>query len=190
MSSGSPGRVAIAIICWAFVLPIPAAFAACPNADTQPDQISVGDYATTLLCLMNQTRADRGRDDLQLQGNLIRSANRMAADMVELKFFAHDSPDLGSFADRLDSAGFIPSDDLHWSAGENLAAGSYAYGSPSSIMGAWMQSPDHRVNVLDDGFTMVGIGVARGWPGYGNYSDAMTIAVDFGYRRKPRRHSG
>jgi hypothetical protein len=46
-----------------------------------------------------------------------------------------------------------------------------------------MNSTGHRANLLDWGFTMAGIGVARGWPASDQRSDTMTIVLDVGYRR-------
>ena len=41
--------------------------------------------------------------------------------------------------------------------GENVAAG---YGSASSVIDAWMGSSGHRANILNPGFTHVGVAVA------------------------------
>jgi uncharacterized protein YkwD len=184
VSIGSYRRVATAIVGCVVLLPA-AAHAACPNEDALPDQISVSDYATTLLCAVNETRGAWGRPDVVLQGNLIRAANRFAADMVARHFFSHDSPDGETFADRLGAAGFIPSSDRwRWRAGENLAAGEGAEATPGAIVRAWINSADHRVNLLDWGFTMAGIGVARGWPASDARSDAITVVLDLGYRRR------
>ncbi|GAA0395232.1 hypothetical protein GCM10010357_15280 [Streptomyces luteireticuli] len=43
--------------------------------------------------------------------------------------------------------------------GENLACGR---GSPAEVVGGWMNSPGHRANILNSGFTDIGIGLAGG----------------------------
>jgi uncharacterized protein YkwD len=104
--------------------------------------------------------------------------------MADKNYFSHVSADGDRLTDRLDQANFIPRSD-RWRAGENLAAGRGHAGSPEEIVSGWMQSRDHRINLLDPGFTMVGIAVARGWPepGYSD-DDALTIAMDLGWRRR------
>lgn len=160
----------------------PVAAADCPNADARPDDISVTDYAASLVCLVNEQRADWDRSPLDLQRNLARAAGWHAADMVQDDYFAHTAPDGQTYADRLDQANFIPNSD-RWRAAENLAAGDGADGTPASIVDGWMQSKGHRINLLDPTYTMVGIGVARGWPS-ANYpqNEAITIDMDLGWR--------
>ena len=161
---------------------VPAAAADCPNADAQPDDISVTDYAASLLCVVNQQREEWGRPDLTWQRNLARAAAWHATDMVQNEYFAHTAPNGQTYGDRLDQANFIPSSD-RWRAGENLAAGQGPEGTPASIVTGWMNSKEHRINMLDPGYTMVGISVARGWPAAnGPQNDAVTIDMDLGWR--------
>ena len=98
-------------------------------------------------------------------------------------YFGHTSANGDTVADRLSGANFIPRSD-RWRAGENVAAGHDQAGSPAAIVRGSMNRRPHRVNLLDSGFTMAGIGVARGRPG-GDYADddAITIALDLGRRR-------
>jgi uncharacterized protein YkwD len=166
-----------------------AAFAACPGADAHPDEISVADYASSLVCVINETRRDWGRPQLTVQRNLKRAAAWHASDMVTGRYFSHTSDDGETFADRLDRANFIPRTG-GWRAGENLAAGRGRLGTPSAIASAWMKSKEHRVNMLDQGFTLVGIGVARGWPGAGDGNDTVTVDMDLGWRVSAQRSSG
>jgi uncharacterized protein YkwD len=179
-------RVAIVVIGSATLILAPPAWAACPGADAQPEQISVTDYAVALLCEVNEERSAYGRPPLVLQGNLIRAAVAHSADMVAQQYFSHTSPDGEMYADRLVAAGFIPSSN-RWRAGENLAAGDAAEATPAAIAAAWMNSAEHRVNLLDSGYTMAGIGVSRGYPipGY-DQANALTITLDLGWRRRSR----
>jgi uncharacterized protein YkwD len=168
---------------------VPLASAQCPNSDARPDEISVTDYAASLLCAVNEQRHEWGRRELVPQRNLKRAAARHASEMVTGGYFSHTSPDGVTFADRLVQANFIPRSN-HWRAGENLAAGSGPLGTPAAIVSAWMNSRLHRINMLDPGFTMVGIGVARGWPGPGSpVSNSVTIDMDLGWRAPVQRSS-
>jgi uncharacterized protein YkwD len=184
-------RLTTSIVCiaaLAFPAQAGAAGSDCPDADATPSEVSVSEYATSLLCVVNETRRDWGRPALDRQRNLIRAAGWQADDMAENNYFSHTSADGDTLVDRLDHANFIPSSD-RWRAGENLAAGRGQAGSPAEIVDGWMNSRDHRVNLLDSGFTMVGIAASRGWPGPGAPDDnALTIAMDLGWRTfAPRR---
>jgi uncharacterized protein YkwD len=156
----------------------------CPNAYARPDQISVSDYQTALLCVVNETRRDWDRGRLTTQRNLTRAAGWQAADMTQKDYFSHTQPDGDTFADRLERVHFIPSSD-HWAAGENLAAGHDEGGSAAAIVGGWMNSREHRINLLDPNFDLVGIAASRGWPGPGAPdSGSLTIAMDLGWRHR------
>ena len=179
---------ALGAVCAAGLLVFPgggqAADSGCAGATREPDEISVTDYASSLLCVVNETRREWGRASLSTQRNLRRAADWQSDDMVEKDYFSHTAADGDTLTDRLDQANFIPSSD-RWRAGENLAAGRGQAGSPEEIVSGWMNSRDHRINLLDPGFTMVGIGVSRGWPGPGTSdNDALTIAMDLGWRRR------
>ena len=156
----------------------------CPNAGATPDQVSVDQYADSLLCVVNETRSEWGRRSLVPQRNLRRAAGWQADDMAQKKYFSHTSADGDTLADRLDQANFIPSSD-RWDAGENLAAGHDQGGTPEAIVSGWMQSREHRFNLLDPDFTLVGIAASRGWPGsaYAD-QDSLTVAMDLGWRHR------
>lgn len=179
---------ALGVVCASGLLALPggglAAASGCPDADKRPDEISVSDYAASLLCVVNETRREWGRPALMTQRNLRRAADWQSEDMVDNDYFGHTQADGDTLADRLDQANFIPSSD-RWRAGENLAAGRGPAGSPEEIVSGWMNSRDHRVNLLDPGFSLVGIGISRGWPGPGvSDNDAFAITMDLGWRRR------
>ena len=160
----------------------------CPDADATPDQISVADYAAGITCVVNEQRTEWERPLLEWQRNLAAAAAWHSADMTHLDYFAHTEPDGDTVADRLDRANFIPDDSDRWRAGENLAAGQGAAGTPAAIVSGWMQSREHRLLMLDPGFTMLGVGVTRGWPGpeQGD-GGSVTITMDLGWRASSRR---
>jgi uncharacterized protein YkwD len=168
---------------------VPAAAADCPGSDSYPNDISVSDYATSLVCIVNEQRREWGRPPLTLQRNLRRAAAWHASDMVAGQYFSHVERDGTTLADRLVRAHFIPRSG-RWRAGENLAAGSGRLGTPAAIATAWMKSRPHRLNMLDPGFTMVGIGVAHGWPGPNGRNNSITVDMDLGWRAGSRRGSG
>jgi uncharacterized protein YkwD len=181
--------IAVIVVGGASLAGVPAAAADCPGSDSKPDEISVSDYATSLVCVVNEQRRQWGRPQLVVQRNLRRAASWHASDMVDGRYFSHTEQDGTTFVDRLDRANFIPRSG-RWRAGENLAAGRGRAGTPAAIASAWMRSREHRYNMLDPGFTMIGVGVARGWPGPGDPDNAMTVDMDLGWRAPSEQGSG
>jgi uncharacterized protein YkwD len=83
--------------------------------------------------------------------------------MVNRHYFEHNSPDGNTPADRTAAAGYPDY------GGENIAWGQR---SAAEVVTDWMNSPDHRRNILDCEFTTVGVGLdPRG----------MYWTQDFGY---------
>ena len=48
------------------------------------------------------------------------------------------------------------------SAGENIAMGQ---STPAQVMNSWMSSEGHRSNILNQNFTQIGVGLAKGGSG-------------------------
>ena len=70
--------------------------------------------------------------------------------MVNNNYFAHESPTYGTPFNMLKSFGVN-----YKSAGENIAGNS----NNSSAVTAWMNSPGHKANILNNSFNYTGIGV-------------------------------
>ena len=62
-------------------------------------------------------------------------------------------------------------------AGENLAWGTGFRGSAKGIVAAWLNSPEHRANLLRPSFTRVGIGDLVG--SFQGYGGANVVTADF-----------
>ncbi|MBR3317877.1 MAG: Ig-like domain-containing protein [Atopobiaceae bacterium] len=98
--------------------------------------------ARQILTITNNERKAQGCSTLHMNRELQEVAMRRAAE-ISLNF-SHQRPD-GSNCDSLSSKMYA----------ENIAAG---YGSAEAIMSQWMNSPDHRSNILWKGFTSMGVG--------------------------------
>ena len=89
--------------------------------------------------------------------------------MVDLKFFAHESPDGIDVVDRVTSAGYLRANEGGWVVGENLAWAQGNLASPRNVLQAWMDSPGHRHNILTPSFRPPSArrssGSARTWAG-------------------------
>jgi uncharacterized protein YkwD len=156
----------------------------CAGADAMPGQAAVEDLRAATLCLMNAERAARGLGRLQAEPLLGRVAANYARQMVRGQFFDHTSPAGSTMLARIRSTSYLR-DVTSWSVGENLAWGSGTLATPRAMVRAWMQSAEHRANLLDRHFADVGIGVAPGAPVALEPGElGGTYVTDFGRRLK------
>jgi uncharacterized protein YkwD len=156
----------------------------CASADAMPGQAAVEDLRAATLCLMNAERAARGLGRLQAEPLLGRVAASYARQMVRGQFFDHTSPAGSTMLARIRSTSYLR-DVTSWSVGENLAWGSGNLATPRAMVRAWMQSAEHRANLLDRHFADVGIGVAPGAPVVLEPGElGGTYVTDFGRRLK------
>ena len=100
-----------------------------------------------LVCLHNQIRVQNGLGTLAENGALAAAAAAHSDDMLRRDYFAHDTPEGGSFVDRIIAARYAGRND-GWTLGENLAWGTGDLSTPAALMNSWMNSPGHRENVL------------------------------------------
>ena len=158
-------------------------FPICPQMNTAVTAATVDKVAKAALCLINKLRRQRRLRALTDSAQLDRAANQHAREMVAKQYFSHDSPDGEGVSDRVKGAGFLrgyPS----WKVGENLAWGSGANSTARQIVLAWMNSPDHKRNLLDPGYRQAGLAVAVGSPVDGVEGPAGTYTNDFGRRSR------
>jgi uncharacterized protein YkwD len=147
----------------------------CPNANGNPNQMSLTAARQATLCLLNQQRQANGLRPLGESHDLNVASQRHSRDMAVHKYFAH-----GNFVGRIRAAGYL-SGATSWIVGENIAWGSGSYATPAEIVNEWMHSPPHRENILRSSFHQIGLGIARGAPESGMGS-AATYTTDFGSR--------
>jgi hypothetical protein len=107
--------------------------------------------------LVDETNQSRTSNDLPAlhENSLLDAAAQLKAnDMVANNYFAHTSP-----------AGLTP---WYWFeqvgynfnyAGENLAVN---FSDSQDVTNAWMNSPEHRANILDGNYTDIGMATAQG----------------------------
>jgi uncharacterized protein YkwD/uncharacterized membrane protein required for colicin V production len=106
----------------------------------------------TLLELLNQERADAGLSPLQPDAALAEVGRAHGREMFALGYFGHVSPTTGSAADRLAAAGLVSP-----LSGENIALAPGPEVAHEQMMGR----PADRANILNPGFTRVGIAALR-----------------------------
>src|SRR3989344_945991 len=103
----------------------------------------------------NQQRSDFGKPVLKVNPKRPAAASAKVKDMFAGQYFEHISPTGRGPADLAKDAGYV-----YISVGENLALGNYK--DDAALVEAWMNSPGHRANILNAGFTEIGVAVLKG----------------------------
>jgi uncharacterized protein YkwD len=115
----------------------------------------VGGAAGVEFSLVNQDRAGNGVASLAWSGSLARVAQYRAQDMLNRNYFSHYDPATGqlAFVELLHLWG-IP----YSTAGENIAWSTDPSMAAINVM--FMNSPEHRANILNGAYHRMGVGVA------------------------------
>ena len=102
--------------------------------------------------LVNQDRKTHQKKPLHYDEALAGVARGHSTDMLDNRFFAHDSPTTGDVGRRLLAAKVRV-----MAGGENIAMNRSVERAEAKLM----KSPGHRKNILSDVYTHVGIGIVR-----------------------------
>ncbi len=124
--------------------------------------------AGALLSATNQKRAESGLPALALNSLLNSSASAKANDMVTKDYWSHVSPSGAEPWVFFDASGYS-----YQKAGENLA---YGFTTSSETIVGWMNSPSHRANMLDSGYTEVGFGFKNSENFVGTGNETVVVA--------------
>ena len=111
--------------------------------------VPVEQWKREVLTLVNQEREKNGIAPLEWGTTCEAAAAVRARELMTS--YAHTRPDGSSW----ETACPIP--ESGGSSGENLMAGNAAV-SPETVVAAWMNSPDHRANILSENFTKLSVG--------------------------------
>jgi hypothetical protein len=137
-----------------------------------PSQTHADDLTQqNIIAAINKERATRNLLTLNENSLLRQAAQYKADDMQARHYFAHVDPDGHYIWDKITSLGYSPYVEL----GENLAVDFY---DTQSLVDAWMQSPTHRANILNNSFHDQGMGINLGNTQENQYHSA--IANTFG----------
>ncbi|WP_081957121.1 CAP domain-containing protein [Clostridium sp. HMP27] len=131
------------------------------NNAGQAGDSQVNEFEKEVVRLTNIERSKEGLKPLTLNVELSKVARIKSKDMVDKKYFDHNSPTYGSPFDMMKSFGIS-----YKAAGENIA---YGQRTPEEVVKGWMNSPGHRANILNGNFTEIGVGF------YNNYWTQMFI---------------
>ena len=120
-------------------------------------------FADTVITLVNQERTAAGCPALTPNDTLIQVARAHSQDMAVHRFLEHAGSDGRTPAQRVQDAGY-----QFRIVAENVAAGRL---TPESAVQGWMESPEHRTDILNCELRDTGVGVveAPDDPTYGIY---------------------
>lgn len=110
--------------------------------------------SSELVELTNTKRVEEDINTLEINPRLTGAAKMKAEHMAEEGYFAHTSPDGIDPWHWFDEAGYE-----YKHAGENLAVN---FSESDQVDEAWMNSPKHRKNIINEEFEDVGIATAKG----------------------------
>ena len=120
--------------------------------------------SAVLVDLANADRQDSGAGTLAVNDKLTAAAQAKANDMATKGYFSHNGPDGREPWIWIQKAGY----DYQY-AGENLAI---QFSDSIAVERAWLASPSHRANLLNEQFSEIGIATA-----YGTYQGQSTTFV-------------
>ena len=169
-------RIAVAVA----LVTLCAAFAA-PAAVPAP-HVALASLDSGVLTELNQIRAQHGLVPVKLDANLTAAAADHSREMGTDGFFEHTSADGSAFWKRIGR--WYPATDFsYWSVGENLLWSSPDVDAAGALK-LWMNSPEHRANILTARWREIGVSavhVAHA-PGVYHGLDVTIVTTDFGVR--------
>jgi uncharacterized protein YkwD len=138
---------------------------------------------SSVLQQINQVRRDHGLQPLRLSARLSAAAVQHSNEMGADGYFAHESADHSAFWKRVQR--WYPSSGWrYWTVGENLLWSSPDV-TPARAVELWMNSPEHRANLLNRSWREIGLSAVHLDTAPGTYGNqpVTILTADFGFRR-------
>ncbi len=130
------------------------------------------------LDLHNQVRTNEGLSAFCVHPALTEAARAHSEEMLNKGYFSHRSFGDETLVARLERFGYTFSGYSYWAYAENIGQGAGLLGTPEGIFEYWMNSDEHNVNIFNEDFQEVGIGVRD----TGSEGGTAMYTVDFGVR--------
>jgi uncharacterized protein YkwD len=122
------------------------------KTETKLELVISAGMAGEILKYTNKERASQLLSNLSLNNRLNKVATKKVDDLFAKEYFEHISPNGEGASDLARDIGYE-----YLIIGENLAMG--IFDSGQEIVQAWMDSPGHRANILNNKYTEIGIAV-------------------------------
>ena len=136
----------------------------CEDTELTPTPSNLAEIEATTLCLINQERARHSEQPLALNAQLQQAAQGHSEEMIADDYFAHVSPSGLTPLARIQATGYLPNSQVGYTIGENIAWGTLQLSTPSSIVAAWIASPEHLANILYAPYRDTGLAVVAAVP--------------------------
>lgn len=123
--------------------------------------------------LLEQTNKERNKHNLvslTINNQLSKAAQAKAENMVSEDYWSHNTP-----SGKTPWAFITDSGYQYQTAGENLA---YGFRGAKETVRGWMNSPEHRDNILNSTYQEVGFGVASS-PDYQKHGPATVVVAEY-----------
>jgi uncharacterized protein YkwD len=176
---GSRALPLIALVALLAALALPAA----ATPATARGGVALTSLESGVLEQLNKIRAEHHLAPLALSAALTASSAQHSREMAADGYFEHASYDGTVFWKRIDrwysQAGFH-----YWSVGENLLWSSPTV-DPAAALKLWMNSPEHRANILSARWHQIGVAAVHvaDAPGTFQGQPVTIITTDFGVRQ-------
>jgi uncharacterized protein YkwD len=153
--TGKGGAIAAFVVLGIIGLGIWAAIFYKPAIDSNPTVIDTNVIVNQIHVLINTERQAMGLAPLTYDNQLEMIAQAHSESMSTLNFYDHIAPNGDTPRDRYSDAGYACS-----SIGENLNQAVVGSDIPSYVVNTWMNSAEHRENILRGSYDREGIGIA------------------------------
>jgi uncharacterized protein YkwD len=167
--------VAIVAVAGAFAAPVGSS----GNAKTH---VALTSLESGVLQQLNKIRVQHGLVPVKISARLTSAAEQHSTEMGADGYFEHNSHDGTAFWKRI-NRWYASSGYGYWSVGENLLWSSPDV-EPAHALELWMNSPEHRANILAARWREIGVAAVHvhGAPGDYHGLDVTIITTDFGVR--------
>jgi uncharacterized protein YkwD len=170
--------IAVALVALLGALAAPAA-----HSGQAANRVGLSSLESGVLSDLNRIRVQHGLQPVKLSARLTASAAQHSEEMGADGYFEHNSQDGTEFWKRIDR--FYGQNGYgYWSVGENLLWSSPNV-DPAGALQLWMNSPEHRANILSPRWREIGISAVHFAAAPGTYKglEVTIITTDFGVRR-------
>ena len=169
--------IAVGLVALLGALAAPAA-----HSSKAGNRVVLSSLESGVLSQLNKIRLQHGLQPVKISARLTASATQHSREMGADGYFAHNSHDGTAFWKRIgrwygsNGYGF-------WSVGENLLWSSPQV-DPVDALQLWMDSPEHRANILTPRWQEIGISAVHvaAAPGTFQGREVTIITTDFGVR--------
>ena len=175
---GAKTFIVLALVALMGALAAPAA-----QSSKAATHVALSSLESGVLADLNQIRAQHGLQPVKISARLTASAAQHSREMGADGYFQHSSHDGTAFWKRI-GRWYGPNGYGYWSVGENLLWSSPQV-DPARAMQLWMNSPEHRANILNPRWREIGVSAAHfaSAPGTFKGLEVTIITTDFGIRR-------